>query len=261
MKKYLKNHTIRQDSKRWKYKFDKLSHEELLYNFDKKLKIKQKGIREKLRELKKRRNIKEKEKYGSEEDEEEQEKARKLIEEEKERILIADSEKFFHDYEKKQNQNPFVDSDEDMGRGFGKKQKKDIKEMIKKILLYGGLPTLVVVSLGVLSNKKFDKNKEVKFKVSEKENRFKEVFVELVKKIILKRNKELGGMEKDSRDNEIEKNEREIRRQRVKQETKRLKIIDDKVNNRQKEIKRKRDLIADAAISRQLQNNSPNPQQ
>jgi hypothetical protein len=259
MKKYLKNHTIKQDSKRWKYKFDKLSHEELLDNFDKKFKIKKKGIKEKLSELRRRRNNNE-EKYDSDDEEE---KLRKLIEEEKERILADKSEKFFHDYEKKQNQNPFVDSDEDMGRGFGKKQKKDIKGMIKKILLYGGLPTLVVVSLGVLSNKKFDKKKEVKFKVSEKENRFKEVFVELVKKIILKRNKELDGMEKDSRDNEIAKIEREIRRQTVKQEVKRLKIIDDKVNNRQKEKQEiKRVLIADAAISRQLRNKSPsNPQQ
>ena len=43
---------------------------------------------------------------------------------------------------------------EEMDLDFGKKQKKYIKGMIKKILLYGGLPTLVVVSLGILSNKK-----------------------------------------------------------------------------------------------------------
>ena len=36
MNTYLPKHTIQKPSKGWKYKFDELSHEELLDNFDKK---------------------------------------------------------------------------------------------------------------------------------------------------------------------------------------------------------------------------------
>ncbi len=208
MNTYLPKHTIQKPSKGWKSKLDELGYEELtdgIKNFN----IKKKGIREKLSELRRRRNIKKKEKYGSDEEEEEKEK-------EKERILAAISKKHFDDYQNQQKQNPFFDSDDDMGSSFGKKQKKDIKGMIKKILLYGGLPTLLVVSLGVLSNKKFGKGKikkNLKVKVSEKENRFKQVFVKLVKEMILKRNQELDGMKKDSRVNEIELQKRQTRRQ------------------------------------------------
>ena len=152
-----------------------------------------------------RKNIRE-ENYDSEEDEEE-------------KLKLADqikiSKEFWEKYNKQRKQNPFFDLDNDMG-SFGKKQKKDIKGMIKKILLYGGLPTLLVVSLGVLSNKKFGKGKikkNLKVKVSEKENRFKQVFVKLVKEMILKRNQELDGMKKDSRVNEIELQKRQTRRQ------------------------------------------------
>ena len=103
-----------------------------------------------------------------------------------------------------------------MGSGFGKKQKKDIKGMIKKILLYGGLPTLVVVSLGILSNKKIGKRKQKnsKIKVSEEEKRFKQVFVKKLKEIILKRNQVLSDMEEDFKENVIETNKREINRRK-----------------------------------------------
>ena len=125
--------------------------------------------------------------------EEDKEEARKLAEQ------IEISKQFFDNYEKQRKHNKFLDSDDEdyMDLGFGKKQKKDIKGMIKKILLYGGLPTLLVVSLGVLSNKKFGKGKikkNIKVKVNEEEKRFKQSFVKLVKEIILKRKQELGGM-------------------------------------------------------------------
>ena len=152
-----------------------------------------------------RKNLRE-ENYDSEEDKEE---ARKLADQ------IKISKEFWEKYNKQRKQNPFFDLDNDMGSSFGKKQKKDIKGMIKKILLYGGLPTLLVVSLGVLSNKKFGKGKikkNIKVKVSEEEKRFKQVFVKLVKKMILKRKQELGGMEKDARNNEIELQNRQTRR-------------------------------------------------
>ncbi len=70
---------------------------------------------------------------------------------------------------------------ENRNSNFGKKQKKDIKGMIKKILLYGGLPTLLVVSLGILSNKKVTPSRvknNTKVKVSHKEELFKKKFVE-----------------------------------------------------------------------------------
>ena len=134
------------------------------------------------------------------------------------------------------------DSEEKMDLDFGKKQKKDIKGMIKKILLYGGLPTLVVVSLGILSNKKIGKRrlkKNSKIKVSEEEIRFKKVFVKLLKKIILKRKQELSGMREDSKKNVIETNQRQINRQI------------------------RSNLRANAALKRQLKINksSSNPQQ
>jgi len=158
-----------------------------------------------LKRQERRRNLRQKN-YDSEEDEEE-------------KLKLADqikiSKEFWEKYNKQRKQNPFFDLDNDMS-SFGKKQKKDIKGMIKKILLYGGLPTLLVVSLGVLSNKKFGKGKikkNLKVKVSEKENRFKQVFVKLVKEMILKRNQELDGMKKDSRVNEIELQKRQTRRQ------------------------------------------------
>lgn len=120
-------------------------------------------------------------------------------------------------------------SDEEMDLDFGKKQKKDIKGMIKKILLYGGLPTLLVVSLGVLSNKKFSKKnlkqntkvkvseklkKNTKVKVSKKEKLFKKDFVKKLKEMILERKKELDALEKDARNNEIESQNRQTRRKK-----------------------------------------------
>ena len=120
-------------------------------------------------------------------------------------------------------------SDEEMDLDFGKKQKKDIKGMIKKILLYGGLPTLLVVSLGVLSNKKFSKKnlkqntkvkvseklkKNTKVKVSKEEKLFKKDFVKKLKEMILERKKELDALEKDARNNEIESQNRQTRRKK-----------------------------------------------
>ena len=230
---------IQSSSKNWKIfkKLESLQDEEIAKNL-KNLQIKSTVQSFKERQ-ERRRNLRRKN-YDS--DEEDEEEARKLAEQ------IEISKKFFDNYEKQRKQNLFIDSDDDMDSGFGKKQKKDIKGMIKKILLYGGLPTLLVVSLGVLSNKKFGKGKikkNIKVKVNEEEKRFKQSFVKKIKEIILKRKQELGGM-------------KEINRLRVEQEVKRLKRIGGmKEVNRQKaeqEIKRKRDRIADAALRRQLKN-------
>ncbi len=267
---------IQSSSKNWKIfkKLESLQDEEIAKNL-KNLQIKSTVQSFKERQ-ERRRNLRRKN-YDSEEEDEEE--ARKLAEQ------IEISKKFFDNYEKQRKQNLFIDSDDDMGSGFGKKQKKDIKGMIKKILLYGGLPTLLVVSLGVLSNKKFGKGKikkNIKVKVNEEEKRFKQSFVKKIKEIILKRKQELGGMKEVKRDNVIETNKRKINRQRVEQEVKRLKRkqelggmkevnrlrVEQEVKrlkriggmkevNRQKaeqEIKRKRDRIADAALRRQLKN-------
>ena len=267
---------IQSSSKNWKIfkKLESLQDEEIAKNL-KNLQIKSTVQSFKERQ-ERRRNLRRKN-YDSEEEDEEE--ARKLAEQ------IEISKKFFDNYEKQRKQNLFIDSDDDMDSGFGKKQKKDIKGMIKKILLYGGLPTLLVVSLGVLSNKKFGKGKikkNIKVKVNEEEKRFKQSFVKKIKEIILKRKQELGGMKEVKRDNVIETNKRKINRQRVEQEVKRLKRkqelggmkevnrlrVEQEVKrlkriggmkevNRQKaeqEIKRKRDRIADAALRRQLKN-------
>tara|TARA_Y100000996_G_C22470571_1_gene621917 strand:- start:3 stop:1001 length:999 start_codon:yes stop_codon:yes gene_type:complete len=87
--------------------------------------------------------------------------------------------------------------------GFGKKQKKDIKGMLTKILLYGGIPTLLLVSLGILSNTKLKGNKQkTKVKKSVGEQIFKNKFVNNIKKIIEekyknKRNKDTSQLQSD----------------------------------------------------------------
>ena len=185
---YLPKHTIQKPNKGWKELY-KIGDEELVYGFSKNFNIKKKGIREKLNEMRIRRNLKEKEKYGSEEDEEEQEKARKLI---------ADSEKHFKEWLKNKEQYPFDHNN------FGKKQKKDIKGMIKKILLYGGLPTLLVVSLGVLSNKKVTPNrvkKNIKVKANVQEKIFKKAFVSKLKEYYKAKRKEIKKMDKEEQKN------------------------------------------------------------
>ena len=206
MKKYFRNYTIRTPSKRWKDELDKLSNEELIDGI-KNFKIKKKGgIRKKLLDLERRRNLKEKEKYGSEEDEEEQEKARKLV---------NISEKFFNDYEEQQKLNPFFDSDDDDVYSFGKKQKRDIKGMVKKILLYGGLPTLLVVSLGVLSNKKINTGKvkkNIKVKANVQEKIFKKDFVSKLKEYYKTKRGEIKKMDKDVLENMADTRKRKERR-------------------------------------------------
>ena len=62
MKTYLKNHTIQKPSKGWKSKLDELGDEELVYGFSENFNIKKKGIREKLLDLRRRRNLKKKRK-------------------------------------------------------------------------------------------------------------------------------------------------------------------------------------------------------
>ena len=129
------------------------------------------------------------ENYDSEEDEEEKKKARKLI---------ADSEKHFKEWLKNKEQYPFDHNN------FGKKQKKDIKGMIKKILLYGGLPTLLVVSLGVLSNKKVTPNrvkKNIKVKANDQEKLFKQAFVIKLKEYYKTKGKEIKNMGEEERKN------------------------------------------------------------
>lgn len=259
MSTYLPKHTIQKSSKRWKNELDKLNEEEVIYNFSKNFNIK-KGIKEKLHEMRRRRNLKEKEKYGSDDEEDEEKKLG---------ILAAISERHFRDYEKKLKQNPFLNY---MDSGFGKKQKKDIKGMIKKILLYGGLPTLLVVSLGILSNKKVIPsmvNNNTKVKVSHKEREFKKKFVEELKeyyktmgeeinKIPEKGKKKLIETIENEKENIIEekKNEFEYNKRKIRR-------------NGQKESQR--DLTANAAEKRRIKNEkipstppqqkSSNPQQ
>ena len=184
MNTYLPKHTILEPRKRWK----ELSDEELtdgIKNFN----IKKKGIREKLREMRRRRNLKEKEKYGSDDEEDEKEK---------ERILADISEKHFKEWLKNEEQYPFEHNN------FGKKQKKDIKGMIKKILLYGGLPTLLVVSLGVLSNKKINTGKvkkNIKVKANVQEKIFKKAFVSKLKEYYKTKREEIKKMGKEEQKN------------------------------------------------------------
>lgn len=190
MKKYFRNHTIQQDSKPWK-KLDKLRDEELVYGFSENFNIKEQGIKKKLRKLRRLRNLKEKEKekYGSDDEEDEEEKAR---------ILAADSENYFKEWLQNQEQYPFDHNN------FGKKQKKDIKGMIKKILLYGGLPTLLVVSLGVLSNKKINTGKvkkNIKVKANVQEKIFKKAFVSKLKEYYKTKRKEIKKMNKEEQKN------------------------------------------------------------
>ena len=199
MNPYLPKHTIQKPNKPWK-KLDKLSDKELTDGI-KNFKIKKKGgIREKLRELRRRRNLKEKEKYGSDDEEDEEEKARILAQQ------IKISEEFWEKYNKQRKLNPFFDSDDDVyvGSGFGKKQKRDIKGMVKKILLYGGLPTLLVVSLGVLSNKKINTGKvkkNIKVKANVQEKIFKKAFVSKLKEYYKTKRKEIKKMNKEEQKN------------------------------------------------------------
>ena len=188
MKTYFKNHTIQKPNKPWK-KLDELSYKELMDGFSENLNIKKKGIREKLLDLKRLRNRKEKEKYGSDDEEDEKEK---------ERILADISEKHFKEWLKNEEQYPFEHNN------FGKKQKKDIKGMIKKILLYGGLPTLLVVSLGVLSNKKINTGKvkkNIKVKANVQEKIFKKAFVSKLKEYYKTKRKEIKKMGKEEQKN------------------------------------------------------------
>jgi hypothetical protein len=86
---------------------------------------------------------------------------------------------------------------------FGKKEKKDISGMLKKILLYGGLPTLLVVSLGILSNTKIKRNqKQIKIKVNKKEENFKKDFKDVLKVIMFNRYNNLKKIEKDKLKNQ-----------------------------------------------------------
>ena len=66
--------------------------------------------------------------------------------------------------------------------------------MIKKILLYGGLPTLLVVSLGVLSNKKVTPNrvkKNIKVKANVQEKYLNKTFVSKLKEYYKTKEKKL----------------------------------------------------------------------
>ena len=222
-----KNNPIESSSKNWKIfkKLESLQNEEIAKKL-KNLQIKSTVQSFKERQ-ERRRNLRRKNYDSEEEDKEDEQEKLKLAEQ------IEISKRFFDNYEKQRKHNKYLDSDDDdviMGSGFGKKQKKDIKGMIKKILLYGGLPTLVVVSLGVLSNKKFSKKnlkkntkvkvseklkKNTKVKVSKKEKLFKKDFVKKLKEMILERKKELDALEKDARNNEIESQNRQTRRKKI----------------------------------------------
>lgn len=264
MSTYLPKHTIQKPSKRWKDELDKINEEEVIYNFSKNFKIKRKGIKEKLREMRRRRNLKEKEKYGSDDEEDEEKKLG---------ILAVISERHFRDYEKKLEENPFLNY---MDSGFGKKQKKDIKGMIKKILLYGGLPTLLVVSLGILSNKKVIPSrvkKDTKVKVSHKEELFKKNFVEKLKKYYKTMEEEINKMSEEKKKNVTETIE--IKKENIIEEKKNEFDYNKRTIRRNGQKESQRELRAIAAEKRRIQNekilltppstpprqNSSNPQQ
>ncbi len=85
------------------------------------------------------------------------------------------------------------DGDDDFGdvySSFGKKQKKDIKGMIKKILLYGGLPLLLLVSLGVLSNTKLKGKQNTKVEKDSNEIKFKKKFATMIEQVIIRKHDE-----------------------------------------------------------------------
>ena len=120
---------------------------------------------------------------------------RKKEKEKKDKQLKSITDRYLEEEEQKGEEDdfpylgdveyPMYSSDSD----FGKKQKKDIKGMIKKILLYGGLPTLLVVTLGVLSNKNVDKGKfkkNVKVKKDPLEKSFKQDFKHMLKRMLEK---------------------------------------------------------------------------
>lgn len=242
MSTYLPKHTIQKPSKRWKDELDKLEEEEIIYNFSKNFNIK-KGIKEKLHEMRRRRNLKEKEKYGNDDEEDEEKKLE---------ILAAISERHFRDYEKKLKQNPFINY---MDSGFGKKQKKDIKGMIKKILLYGGLPTLLVVSLGILSNKKVTPSmvkNNTKVKVSHKEELFKKAFVRKLKEYYKTKRKEIKKMDKEKKKKLIETIE--IKKKKIIEEKKNVSETIERTIRRNGQEKLSRELMAIAAEKRRIQN-------
>jgi hypothetical protein len=186
-----KSKTIPTINKRWNKideKFKKIEKEEFSHDFKEKLKVKKKGLRQILEERRKRREKKYKKKNYDEE-EEEKEKARKLA---------ADSKNYFKEWLQNQEQYPFDHNN------FGKKQKRDIKGMVKKILLYGGLPTLLVVSLGVLSNKKINTGKvkkNIKVKANVQEKIFKKAFVSKLKEYYKTKRKEIKKMDKEEQKN------------------------------------------------------------
>ena len=160
---------------------------------------------------------------------------------------------------------------ENRNSNFGKKQKKDIKGMIKKILLYGGLPTLLVVSLGILSNKKVTPSRvknNTKVKVSHKEELFKKKFVEELKEGFKKKKKEINKMSEKDKKKLIETIE--IEKKKIIEEKKNEidYIKREKGRNVQKETPS--ELRANAAEERiqkekilttPLRQNSSNPQQ
>ena len=99
--------------------------------------------------------------------------------------------------------------------GFGKKQKKDIKGMLKKILLYGGLPLLLLVSLGVLSNTKLkgkQRKQNTKVEKDSNEIKFKKKFAKMIEQVIIRKHDEFRKLDPKQKKDIIDTSKRQKRR-------------------------------------------------
>ena len=101
---------------------------------------------------------------------------------------------------------------ENRNSNFGKKQKKDIKGMLKKILLYGGLPLLLLVSLGVLSNTKLkgkQRKQNTKVEKDSNEIKFKENFKKMIEQVIIKKHDEFRKLDENKKQEMIATSKRQ----------------------------------------------------
>ena len=103
----------------------------------------------------------------------------------------------------------------DVDHSFGKKQKKDIKGMLKKILLYGGLPLLLLVSLGVLSNTKLkgkQRKQNTKVEKDSNEIKFKKKFAKMIEQVIIRKHDEFRKLDPKQKKDIIDTSKRQKRR-------------------------------------------------
>lgn len=103
-------------------------------------------------------------------------------------------------------------TEENRNSNFGKKQKKDIKGMLKKILLYGGLPLLLLVSLGVLSNTKLkgkQRKQNTKVEKDSNEIKFKKKFAKMIEQVIIIKHDEFRKLDENQKKNIIDTSKRQ----------------------------------------------------